>query len=146
MLRNPNKLANMLNSANSLSKNTIWIIDDNEFVVEILSQKLKAEAPNWDLYTFLSFSEAVIALKENKNLPGLVLLDYDFGPEGTANDFLSELDALNVNFNFKIFIYTNADFNAAFEAVLLHRQVFGWIEKHTPFSNLLDLLIYNSAK
>jgi DNA-binding NtrC family response regulator len=136
----------MLKASNSISKNTIWIIDDNEFIVEILSQKLKTEAPNWDSYTFLSISDAVAALKEGNNLPNIILLDYDFGPEGTANDFLIGLDAINVQFSFKIFIYSNSDFNAAFEAVLLHRQVFGWIEKHTPFSNLLDLLIYNSKK
>jgi len=134
----------MLTEVGALRKNTIWIIDDNEFLVQVIVRGLQNEAPNWMVNSFLRFTDALVALNEEKTLPNIILLDYDFGTEGTAKDFLVGMDNIAQSFDCKIFIYSSAEYNAAFEEVLLHKYVFGWIQKPTPFSNLLDLLIYNA--
>jgi DNA-binding NtrC family response regulator len=123
-------------------RSKIWVIDDNEFILNLVEKGVNHYMPLVDIEKFSSFNEALRTLRLNEvaTLPDLILLDYDFGPEGTATDFLKEADAMQSDFTFKILLYTNNHSFEVLEKLLIHPLVYGFVHKPIKLEDLIQIL------
>lgn len=124
-------------------KAILWIIDDNEFVLNLLEKGLLNTIPTIGIQKFTSYIFALTTLEQSKsdNNPQIILLDYDFGEEGTAKDFLRILDGLHLKLKSKIFLYTNNKSENEISQLLNHSLVFGLIHKTTSLNSLVQTLV-----
>ena len=67
-------------------RSKIWVIDDNEFILNLVEKGVNHYMQLVDIEKFSSFNEALRTLRFNQvaTLPNLILLDYDFGSNHLA--------------------------------------------------------------
>ena len=127
----------------TIKRSKIWVIDDNEFILHLVEKGVNHYMQLVDIEKFSSFNEALRTLRFNQvaTLPNLILLDYDFGSEGTASDFLKEADTMDFDFNFKILLYTNNHSFEVLEKLLTHPLVYGFVHKPIKLEDLIQILV-----
>jgi len=121
----------------------LWLIDDNEFVLNLVEKGLENHIKTIHIQKFTSFNTSIQILQQSdsSDKPQIILLDFDFGQEGTADDFLRIIDNLQLDLKTKIFLYTNNKNETEVIDTLSHSLVFGLIHKTTPLNALVQILV-----
>ena len=128
--------------------NNVWLVDDNLFVLEILKKTLSGYACIVDLKTFSTFTNAFIELRKasKHQLPDVIFLDYDFGLEGNAEDFLRLIDKNFPNLSLSIYIYSSVTSSEIIINTLSYSNIKGWIPKPCPVSDLIEVIEREAKK
>jgi len=126
----------------------VWLVDDNLFVLEILKKTLTGYACIVDLKTFSTFTNAFLELRKasKHQLPGVIILDYDFGLEGTAEDFLKLIERDLPHLELSIYIYSSVTSSEKIVSTFSSPHIKGWIPKPCPVTDLIEVIEREAEK
>ena len=124
------------------SDQTIWIVEDNLLILQLIMNKVHKALPNTIIIGYSSIKSAAMDLFKislNK-FPSMFILDFDFGHEGTVEEFLQLVNSFDVKENLKVILHTDSPIQKI-EGALKVPVVKAYVPKSADFHPLIDKII-----